>query len=169
MWLELLSVLPRVGIQRGPVQFFPPEALGANIGPVPVHTNGRNQSLDFRAGVALSLHFGLELDVRHLATRECAQVQAWIALHKRLRAQLRHSPALCLPMLHLERRYRITRLDPPGMVPASAVLDAALHQRLRGRHTHMAHGAWLIHTGLTLARKAAESGQINQFQSIAAS
>ena len=84
-------------------------------------------------------------------------------------AQLRHSPALCLPMLHLERRYRITRLDPPVMVPASAVLDAALHQRLRGRHTHMAHGAWLIHTGLTLARMAAESVQINQFQSIAAS
>lgn len=60
------DALSRVSIQRGALQFFPPELLGAHIGPVPFHTTGRTQSIDFRAGVALPLHFGLELDVRSL-------------------------------------------------------------------------------------------------------
>lgn len=85
------DALSRVGIQRGALQFFPPELLGAHIGPVPFHTTGRSQSLDFRAGVALPLHFGLELDVRGLCNAERAQVQSWVALHKQLRQQLHHS------------------------------------------------------------------------------
>jgi len=85
------DALSRVGIQRGALQFFPPELLGAHIGPVPFHTTGRSQSLDFRAGVALPLHFGLELDVRYLSAPERMQVQAWIALYKQLRTRLHHS------------------------------------------------------------------------------
>ena len=84
------DALSRVGIQRGALQFFPPELLGAHIGPVPFHTTGRTQSLDFRAGVALPLHFGLELDVRHIAADETAQLMAWVALYKAQRARLHH-------------------------------------------------------------------------------
>ncbi|MDZ7907454.1 MAG: alpha-galactosidase, partial [Gemmobacter sp.] len=38
----------RVAIQRGALQFLPPEILGAHIGPAPAHTTGRSQSLNFR-------------------------------------------------------------------------------------------------------------------------
>lgn len=82
------DALSRVGIQRGALQFFPPEILGAHIGPVPYHTTGRSQSLDFRAGVALPLHLGLELDVRSVDANERVQLAAWLDLYKALRAQL---------------------------------------------------------------------------------
>ena len=84
------DALSRVGIQRGALQFFPPELLGAHIGPVPYHTTGRAQSLDFRAGVALPLHLGLELDVRAIDAGERVQLVHWLALYKSLREQLHH-------------------------------------------------------------------------------
>ncbi len=89
------DALSRVGIQRGALQFFPPEVLGAHIGPVPYHTTGRTQSLDFRAGVALPLHLGVELDVRSIGAEERAQLAPWIALYKSLREQL-HQGAMWL-------------------------------------------------------------------------
>lgn len=82
------DALSRVNIQRGALQFFPPEVLGAHIGPTPYHVTGRSQSLDFRAGVALPLHLGVELDVRTLAINEHQQLKAWIDLYKQLRPRL---------------------------------------------------------------------------------
>jgi alpha-galactosidase len=89
------DALSRVGIQRGALQFFPPEVLGAHIGPAPYHTTGRTQSLDFRAGVALPLHLGIELDVRAIGDGERAQLAPWLALYKSLRGQL-HQGAMWL-------------------------------------------------------------------------
>lgn len=89
------DALSRVGIQRGALQFFPPEVLGAHIGPAPYHTTGRTQSLDFRAGVALPLHLGIELDVRAIAEDERAQLAPWLTLYKALRGQL-HQGAMWL-------------------------------------------------------------------------
>jgi len=89
------DALSRVSIQRGALQFFPPELLGAHIGPAPYHTTGRTQSLDFRAGVALPLHLGLELDVRTLEPKERAQLVPWITLYQSLRGQL-HQGAMWL-------------------------------------------------------------------------
>ena len=195
------DALSRVGIQRGALQLFPPELLGAHIGPVPFHTTGRSQSLDFRAGVALPLHFGLELDVRRIAGSERVQLQAWMALYKGLRERLhqatvwlgdsgdhivwqahgtaddlvvfvtrtapteaRHSSPLRLPMLHLDRAYNITRIDPISIGVANAGVDAALHKAMRAGQPHNAHGAWLASAGLALPRMAAESVLIYQFQ-----
>ncbi|AOW11760.1 glycoside hydrolase [Hydrogenophaga crassostreae] len=89
------DALSRVGIQRGALQFFPPELLGAHIGPAPYHTTGRTQSLDFRAGVALPLHLGIELDVRAIEDGERAQLAPWLTLYKSLRGQL-HQGAMWL-------------------------------------------------------------------------
>ncbi|MBT0570304.1 alpha-galactosidase [Curvibacter sp. CHRR-16] len=72
----------RVRIQRGALQWLPPEILGCHIGPAPAHTTGRSQSLHYRAGVALSGHLGLELDVRHLPTAELEQLRAWVQRYK---------------------------------------------------------------------------------------
>lgn len=78
----------RVGIQRGALQFFPPEVLGAHVGPAPAHTTGRSQSLDFRAAVALPLHLGVETDVRRLDAAARQRLAGWIALYKQLRGRL---------------------------------------------------------------------------------
>lgn len=79
------DALSRVDIQRGALAFFPPEVLGAHIGPTPYHTTGRTQLLDFRAGVALPLHLGIELDVRKLDATQRSQLLQWVDLYKSLR------------------------------------------------------------------------------------
>jgi alpha-galactosidase len=59
--------------------------LGAHIGPTPYHTTGRSQLLDFRAGVALPLHLGIELDVRKIDAKQRSQLLQWVDLYKSLR------------------------------------------------------------------------------------
>lgn len=76
------DALSRVRIQRGALQWLPPEILGCHIGPTPAHTTGRSQSLDFRAGVALSGHLGLELDARQLDASTQAQLRSWVQRYK---------------------------------------------------------------------------------------
>lgn len=82
------DALSRVTIQRGALQFLPPEILGAHIGPAPAHTTGRSQSLNFRAGVALSGHLGIEADVRRLSDEERMALGRWVGLYKQLRNRL---------------------------------------------------------------------------------
>lgn len=82
------DALSRVAIQRGALQFLPPEILGAHIGPAPAHTTGRSQSLNFRAGVAISGHLGIEADVRHLSDTERIALSHWVGLYKQLRNRL---------------------------------------------------------------------------------
>ena len=82
------DALSRVAIQRGALQFLPPEILGAHIGPAPAHTTGRSQSLNFRAGVAISGHLGIEADVRHLNDAERMALGQWVGLYKQLRNRL---------------------------------------------------------------------------------
>lgn len=79
------DALSRVAIQRGALQFIPPEIMGAHIGPAPAHTTGRSQSLDFRAAVALPGHLGIEMDVRTLDTPARESLKQWLTLYKRLR------------------------------------------------------------------------------------
>jgi alpha-galactosidase len=85
---DCIDALSRVDIQRGFLQFFPPEIMGAHVGTAPAHTTGRTQSMAFRAAVALPGHLGVELDVRHLGEAEARTLRSWIALHKQLRDRL---------------------------------------------------------------------------------
>jgi alpha-galactosidase len=87
---DCIDALSRVDIQRGYLQFFPPELMGAHVGTAPAHTTGRTQSMGFRAAVALPGHLGVELDVRHLDEAARAELKAWIALYKQLRDTLHH-------------------------------------------------------------------------------
>jgi len=84
------DALSRVAIQRGALQFIPPEIMGAHIGPAPAHTTGRSQNLDFRAAVALPGHLGIEMDVRHLDDAQRDDLRKWLDLYKRLRDELHH-------------------------------------------------------------------------------
>lgn len=85
---DCIDALSRVDIQRGFLQFFPPEIMGAHVGTAPSHTTGRTQSMAFRAAVALPGHLGVELDVRHLGDADRGELQRWIAVYKRWRDRL---------------------------------------------------------------------------------
>ncbi len=87
---DCIDALSRVDIQRGFLQFFPPEIMGAHIGTSPAHTTGRSQSMGFRAAVALPGHLGVELDARLLEEAPRSEVAHWIALYKRWRDRLHH-------------------------------------------------------------------------------
>jgi alpha-galactosidase len=85
-----IDALSRVAIQRGFLQFFPPEIMGAHIGTAPAHVTGRAQSMAFRAAVALPGHLGVELDVRRLDAAQTQALRSWIELHKQWRERLHH-------------------------------------------------------------------------------
>jgi alpha-galactosidase len=87
---DCIDAMSRVPIQRGCLQFFPPEIMGAHVGTAPAHTTGRTQVLGFRAAVALSGHLGIELDVRHLNEADSHELRGWIELYKSLRDRLHH-------------------------------------------------------------------------------
>jgi len=85
---DCIDALSRLDIQRGFLQFFPPEIMGAHVGTAPAHTTGRTQSMAFRGAVALSGHLGVELDVRHLSPADKAELTDWITLYKQWRERL---------------------------------------------------------------------------------
>ncbi len=87
---DCIDALSRIEIQRGLLQFFPPEIMGAHVGTAPSHTTGRSQAMPFRAAVALPGHLGVELDVRHLSDDERRVLRDWIAIYKQLRERLHH-------------------------------------------------------------------------------
>ncbi|WP_420346132.1 alpha-galactosidase [Pelagibius sp.] len=108
------DALARQTIQRGASLFFPPEVLGAHVGPAASHTAGRRFSLDFRAGTALFGHFGLEFDLAELSAAEHDSLKAWIALYKRFRS-----------LLHGGRLYRLPFMGAHGQAWLSIAQDAS--------------------------------------------
>ncbi|GAB5459110.1 MAG: alpha-galactosidase [Henriciella sp.] len=85
---DCIDAVSRMDIQRGFLQFFPPEIMGAHIGAAPAHSTGRSQAMAFRGAVALPGHLGVELDPRRLSEEERAELKDWIGLYKTLRAEL---------------------------------------------------------------------------------
>ena len=85
---DCIDAVSRVDIQRGFLQFFPPEIMGSHIGTAPAHTTGRTQSMEFRAAVAMPGHLGIEFDLRTLPEAELARIRDWVALYKRWRDRL---------------------------------------------------------------------------------
>ena len=85
---DCIDAVSRVAIQRGFLQFFPPEIMGAHVGAAPAHSTGRSQSMRFRAGVALPGHLGVELDLRQIGDGDRAVLARWIDLYKTWRGRL---------------------------------------------------------------------------------
>jgi len=80
----------RQRIQRGFLRFFPPEVMGAHIGPGRSHTSGRQHSLGFRATTAFMGHLGIEWNLLDATEEERAMVRDALTLHKTHR-QLLHT------------------------------------------------------------------------------
>lgn len=85
---DCLDAVTRLSIQRGFLQFMPPEVMGSHVGAAPAHSTGRTQPIDFRAGVAATGLFGLELDIRALQPNDRLALERWIAFYKDNRAAL---------------------------------------------------------------------------------
>lgn len=166
-----IDAVSRVTIQRGFLQFIPPELMGSHVGAAPAHATGRIQKMSFRNHVALPGHFGVELDLRKLAERDLARLGEGIARYKALRDRLHsgqvwqgaaadgllwqaHGSAEALVLL-------ITRVEPQSYRHAPVLrlpmLDPARSYRI-GETTH--HGAWLAQHGLELPPLRAESGLV---------
>jgi alpha-galactosidase len=94
------DALERQAIQKGMSYFFPPEVMGAHIGPAECHSTNRRHGINMRGVTALSGHMGVELDPVKESTQEKAAFSRYIALHK----QYRH-------LLHGGRSFRIDPAD----------------------------------------------------------
>ena len=89
---DCIDARSRVDIQRGFLQFFPPEIMGSHVGGAPAHTTGRSQAMAFRCAVALPGHLGIEFDLRLLDAEARAELADWITLYKQWRERLHHGP-----------------------------------------------------------------------------
>lgn len=99
----------RARIQSGFSYFFPPEVMGAHIGPAWSHTSGRGFLPGFRGLVAGVGHLGLELDIGVTTEREFPDLQHAVQRYK----DDRH-------IWHAGKFYRLPSID-PAMVGFSAV------------------------------------------------
>ncbi|RDV29013.1 alpha-galactosidase [Alteromonas aestuariivivens] len=95
------DALDRLKIQQGFSLFFPPEVMGAHVGPRDCHITGRHISIETRAAVALFGHMGMEMDPRELTDHEVGVLKSAFSLYKRYR-----------PLTHSGDLYR---LDDDGM------------------------------------------------------
>lgn len=80
------DALDRLAIQAGFSRFFPPEVMGAHVGPATCHITGRRLSMALRVASAMFGHMGVELDLATAKADEVAELARGIALHKQHRA-----------------------------------------------------------------------------------
>lgn len=80
------DAIERFRIQRGFSYFFPPEVMGAHIGPAWSHTSGRGLYPSVRALVASSGHMGMEADLTAMSDAERKTVSEAVQRHKEDRA-----------------------------------------------------------------------------------
>jgi len=106
------DALDRQVIQRGFSYLFPPELMGAHIGPPRSHTTGRVLDLGIRAATALFGHLGVEWNLLDATDDALATLAATIALHRRLR-----------PLLHAGTVVRLEHPDPAAIATAVVAGD----------------------------------------------
>lgn len=87
------DALDRQAIQRGFSMLFPPEVMGAHIGPPRSHTTGRQHNLAFRGASAILGHLGIEWNLLTTNETERNELAELITLYKQHRALL-HSGEL---------------------------------------------------------------------------
>lgn len=82
------DALERQRIQDGFSLLFPPEVMGAHVGPPASHTSGRQGSLDFRCATAFMGHFGIEWNLLDASPQDRSRLASVVALHKEHRELL---------------------------------------------------------------------------------
>jgi alpha-galactosidase len=172
-----IDAVSRVSIQRGFLQFMPPELMGAHVGASPAHATGRKQSMDFRAGVALPGHFGVELDVRKLDNQDRERLRHWIATYKAHRDRLHHGKVWqgeagdgLLWQAHGEAADLLLflyRIEPQSWRHAPSVRLPMLDPARRYSIDGVEHdGAWLAGHGLPTQPMKAERFQLFEVKTL---
>lgn len=95
------DALERQAIQKGMSYFFPPEIMGAHIGPQICHSTYRQHTINLRGVTALMGHMGVELDPVTVMPAEKQDFVRYISLHKRFRA-----------LIHTGKTVRVDAVDP---------------------------------------------------------
>ncbi len=168
---DCIDAVSRMTMQRAFLQFMPPEVMGSHVGTAPAHSTGRAQSMDFRAGVALAGHFGVELDVRQVQGQDCDTLKHWIAKYKAYRGQM-HAGKLWMGDAGDNIVWQahgnaddlllfVYRMQPMGQrhMPTLRLpmLDASKTYQVEGAEYD---GAWLKAIGLSLLHAKAETCQM---------
>ena len=173
---DCIDAVSRLGIQRGFLQFMPPELMGSHVGTSPAHSTSRSQAMDFRAAVALPGHFGVELDLRKIVGADREALKRWITRYKQHR-QLMHAGQVWLGEAGDSILWQahgsaddllllIYRLNPAAQRHMPNLRLPMLNQGKRyaikadeaGTSEH--DGAWLAGDGLSIRPMMAESCQI---------
>lgn len=76
------DAVERMRIQTGFSYFFPPEVMGAHIGPAWSHTSGRGLHAGFRALIASYGHMGVEADLTKMSEADFKIMKDAVARHK---------------------------------------------------------------------------------------
>lgn len=79
------DAVERIHIQFGTSLAYPPSAMGAHVSATPNSQSGRNETIEFRAHVAMmGGSFGLELDPAHMPAQDKAKVPDLIKLAEKV-------------------------------------------------------------------------------------
>jgi alpha-galactosidase len=151
--------------------------MGAHVGASPSHATGRKQSMDFRAGVALPGHFGVELDVRSLDDADRERLVHWIATYKAHRDRLHRGKVWrgeagdgLLWQAHGgwdDLLLFLYRIDPQSWRHAPSARLPMLDPARRYSVDGVEHdGAWLISNGLPTQPMKAERFQLIEVKAL---
>lgn len=91
---DCIDPLERQTIQPYTQLVVPPELMGQHVGGPRSHSTQRSHSLAFRAGTALTGHFGIEWDVSDLDPDVEGELARWVAYHREHRALLHSGTAV---------------------------------------------------------------------------
>jgi alpha-galactosidase len=171
----------RMRIQNGFSYFFPPEIMGAHIGPAWSHTSGRGLHTGFRALIASYGHMGIEADLTKMAEDDLAIIRAAVERYKqdrhiwhtgvfhRLRTvdenlvgclgvlPDKSAARLVLAQLDRPRSTLSPRIHIPGLDPASnyEVMIQTVTERVA--KANRTPGNSPLHSGMKMSGKALET------------
>ena len=121
------DALDRLAIQKGFSLFFPPEVMGAHVGPATCHATGRVLSMDMRVGVAMFGHMGIEANLLDINDEQKQTLKAGLALHKQHRKLLHGGRSVRINTPHGQSGFGVIATDGGEAIFSCAQLDTLSH------------------------------------------
>ena len=121
------DAIDRLRIQKGFSFFFPPEVMGAHVGPSDCHTTGRTISMATRATVAMFGDMGIEANLLEMPCDEFSELKSAVALHKKHRKLIFSGDLMRLDLPSYESGFGITSEDKKEALFSYALIDSQPH------------------------------------------
>lgn len=143
------DAIDRLRIQKGFSFFFPPEFMGAHVGPYECHITGRCINMSMRAGVAMFGNMGIETNLLDMSATEKTELKAAVELHKKHRQLILGSNLVRLDLHEYESGFGIIGKDKREAMFSYALLagvpnSAAGRFRFRGLETNEQYEVHII-------------------------